>query len=38
MRAALRGLLEDADLPVIGEAADGSKPSPWPRSSSPTSW
>ena len=23
MRAALRGLLEDADLPVIGEAADG---------------
>jgi chemotaxis response regulator CheB len=23
MRAALRGLLEDTDLPVIGEAADG---------------
>jgi DNA-binding NarL/FixJ family response regulator len=23
MRAALRGLLEDADLPVIGEASDG---------------
>jgi hypothetical protein len=26
------------DLPVIGEAADDSKPSPWPPNSNPMSW
>ena len=36
IRNALRGVLEDAGVEVVGEAPDGVRASPWPAHSAPT--